>query len=470
MRVAKMPHIYTEKRKDKATGRETHREVYYRRFPKDVQTHTGDKFVHKWPLGVSRQQANDDTTVPEKFNKLITDARRALAPAPPAWTRVRQAGSLPEHVAYEHVPAGSLDEIEPGDRLYDHKGYTVDNPKAAGALTGKPVLPADVITIWKTERNAENRPPSDDAITNKVRKMERLFAWLENNRPGFPMGCRDMRRVGADDMAAYRVALLADGVARDHLIDIKSLFNTARKAILVRPDPTEDIDIPAKATNTRLPFPVPDQRRILEAARDPAFVAKIVSPAALSRGLGAALTVRWIHWAAAFTGAIMSELIKVKIDSIKYDDEFGVWTIFIPGSKTLFRPRGLIIHASLIREGFLSYVETVRQRYGDDAPLFPDWNADQAGAAANKLIRELGIKNPLLVHYSWRHVVCTRLDKVPEKISLNLANYVTGHAPVGIKGKHYIHPELDDVKQAINVLIDPTQPVELDGDAVKRAA
>jgi hypothetical protein len=369
----------------------------------------------------------------------------------------------------------------------DQLGAARDNilgAMAATELKGKPMLPGDVIAIWKTERNAEKRPPSDDAIKNKERKMERMFAWIETNRPGFPMGCRDMRRIGADDMAAYRVALLADGLARDHLIDLKALFNTAKKAGM-RPNPTEDIDVPNKATNTRLPFSVPDQRRILEAARDPEFIAKIVSPAAMARGVGAVSVVKWMHWVAAFSGTITSELVKIKINTIVFapsaqpaeehlsDDRSTearrgapllpaepvamVWSLMIPGSKTMYRPRRLVIHDSLIAEGFLSYVETVRREYGDDAPLFPGWNEDQAGAAANKLIRELQIANPLLTHYSWRHVVCTRLDNVPQEVSPNLANYVTGHAPPSIKGKHYIHPELCDVKRAIDVLVDPTQ-------------
>jgi hypothetical protein len=63
--------------------------------------------------------------------------------------------------------------------------------------------------------------------------------------------------------------------------------------------------------------------------------------------------------------------------------------------------------------------------------------------------------NPLISHYSWRHATKTRLDKVPG-VSADLARYVTGAAPVDIHAGTYVHPSTDDIKRAIDGLIDPT--------------
>lgn len=341
--------------------------------------------------------------------------------------------------------------------------YTALRDRFLAAATARPasadpVLPDQVIKLWIDKR--VKRPPAKRSIDNKRSKIERLFKWLEENR-GYPKGCRDFARVTKPDAVAYeRDSLAPEGISRDHLIEVGALFNLAKKKDLITINPFADIDVPAKSDVTRFLFDRKQQIAVLNAARDPAFVARICTRIQMARGIGAVAVVRWIHWLAAFTSGIMSELIKVRVNMIVFDDEHHLWTIRLPGSKTKFRDRIVVLHDSLLREGFLSYVETVRARYGDDAPLFPGWNESQAGVVANKLVRELGIDDPLLSHYSWRHVVCTTLDRAPA-ISPNLADYVTGHAPPNVKAKHYIHPDLLDVKRAIDSLVDPTVPADL---------
>ena len=350
----------------------------------------------------------------------------------------------------------------------------VADPKAEDA---KVVLPETVINLWITKRNNDNRPPEQPAIDNKKSKVERMFAWLCEHR-GYPKDCRDFARITKADLVAYdRDYLLPEGISRDHLIDLRSLFKLAKEKDLITVNPAAEVKPPNPTRNTRLPFSPKQQRDILEAARDPAFIERFATKGQMARGIGALAVVRWMHWGAAFTGAINSELVKVTVDKIVFDDEHGVWRVFIPGSKTLYRPRWLVMHPALIREGFLEYVEIVRQTYGADAPLFPGWNVDQVNAIANKLIRDekygLGITDPLLSHYSWRHVVTTRLDKVPHLVSGDLARYVCGHAPVDVHSRNYQHPDLADVKRAIDVLVDATMATtlarDLDDD-VKRAA
>jgi len=205
-----------------------------------------------------------------------------LPAAPPLM--VARPGVHPWQWSHFHLPAGS-DEILPADQLADLNGYPVENPKARRSAA---VDYDSIISLWADQ----TVPPSSRARDNKTSKMRRMFGWLIANR-GFPQGCTDMARVSADDLQAYKESLPAT-VRRDHLIDIKALFNTAAKARrLPNGNPATEVETPAKVVNPRTArqiFTAEERRLILTEARK------------------AEPVVRWANWIACFSGAITEEI------------------------------------------------------------------------------------------------------------------------------------------------------------------
>lgn len=462
MRVAKMPHIYTETRKDKETDRETKREVYYRRFPKDVQTITGAKFVHKWPLGVSRQQANDDTTVPTEFNRKIAEARQKLAPREPPLLRVRQNGPLPWQVSMEHVPVGAVDQIEPGDKLYNVEGVAVANPKAR--VGTEPVEYDDVLLSWK---NANRLNDTDKKYRHMDNRWRDFFTWLVERR-GYPSDCRDMARITTDDLDEYKEhfkALMnaADPKVRissktmeDYLRQITGLYKYAikemRKKALAAI--TAGFHVPKGETapgNKYVDF-------------DPYEISHI-----LIKARSAPPEIRWPNWIAAYSGARLAEVVEAQTNDVE-TVENGIVIFHIrrenrPGKQSTLKTgeiseRPVPLHEAVLDEGdgaFLAYVQWVRDTYydGGHGPLFPQfelWRGRLNNDASKRLLAWLrdpeigpGITHPRKVFHSWRHTTKTRFRGVDENdipyISReDVADKLTGHASGKIGRTYGIFP------------------------------
>jgi hypothetical protein len=119
-----------------------------------------------------------------------------------------------------------------------------------------------------------------------------------------------------------------------------------------------------------------------------------------------------------------------------------------PETEDGFRPRITPLHSAIIREGFVAYLETRR-----DKKLF-DENPNIAGIKANELVHSLGIEKTF---YSWRHRVVHRIDKLTAP---SLSRFIAGHAAKEIHEKLYLHHELPEefgeIVAAIEGLTDPT--------------
>jgi hypothetical protein len=159
--------------------------------------------------------------------------------------------------------------------------------------------------------------------------------------------------------------------------------------------------------------------------------------------------VRWSHWLAAFTTAINSEIMDADASEFyQTGDGQWVWDTGDRKLKTVFRPRITPLHSAIIREGFVAYLETRR-----DKKLF-DENPNIAGIKANELVHSLGIEKTF---YSWRHRVVHRIDKLTAP---SLSRFIAGHAAKDIHEKFYLHHELPEefgeIVAAIEGLTDPT--------------
>jgi hypothetical protein len=444
MRVAHMPHVTWDAGKKRA--------VYQRRFPKDTVALIGRWYRHKYSSRLSQRQAeaiSHEQTA--EFTALVDAARRRLADP------VSRAEALTEAFAasvQQRRQRSRLPQIHGGiaevwqplarvDRGIERINEQADLCRAAARLGLTVNLPEPqqrvgaeaVLKVWMDERKHSKRGlPKRRAIQNKRSKLARLFAWkaghtnldrrISSAAIDAYLRAGDLGAITEDDLAGYRLYLLDNGGAFDHLADIKALFGVAKRGKFITADPSAEISLPDKQTNPRDSFEAEEAARILRAARD------------------AKPYLRWFNWLAAYSGAIPSELLGASTDQVY--QKFGAWVLHIrpPKGGTLkseYRPRIIPLHRALIREGFLDYWRSL-----PPGPLFPDAPAS-ARNGLNRFIHDLGIERTF---YSWRHLTTDQSDSVvmdlPQgkiPVGPDLARYILGHAMPDVHGAHYLHPE-----------------------------
>jgi integrase len=306
--------------------------------------------------------------------------------------------------------------------------------------SGGPVPPELVIRLWKNERTGEGRPPKPKAETAIRRKLERMFAWLTDQHL---VTSNDMPAVRPEHAQAYKEYLVPLGIAYDHLTDLRSFYSFAvanRKSSFPNGNPFAEIHVPKRPPHTpRKPFTDEEACKILVDARQREPL------------------IRWGQWLAAFTGTITEEIVEARKSDFDLKDGIWIWDFTDRrGLKTLYRPRGIPLHPSLLREGLIDWLD------GLPPGLIFQTDATRASAALMEHIRGLGIENMRdeagnvvaeKVHYSWRHGFCTQLEDLttPDR-----ARFLAGHAAKDIHAKHYLHHELPKLADAIKGLCDPT--------------
>jgi hypothetical protein len=313
-------------------------------------------------------------------------------------------------------------------------GISVPNPMAERALVPVSQALIDLKSHprhrrgWRNERQEKK---FDDA---KLRAANSLFAFAGTDDMADP-------KINADLVQRWANTLdPKTSLPHDYVADVKALFNAlvlkrtitdkARRAeiaeILKIPTPNR----PPRKTR-RIPFT--DPKRVLEDARSREPV------------------VRWLHWCSAFTGLMESEIVEAPASEIKFVD--GRWWWYVGEDrelKTTNRPRVLLIHDALIREGF---IDRVQSRAGK---LLFDESAEQAVNKVRRHIRkQLGITDRRQVFYSHRHAFISALTN--NKVELTLRKTLQGHGSQEIDFLHYIHHRQADLIAAIEGIEDPTE-------------
>jgi len=106
--------------------------------------------------------------------------------------------------------------------------------------------------------------------------------------------------------------------------------------------------------------------------------------------------------------------------------------------------RRVPIHDSLVKLGFLEYVQTIKD--AGHVRLFPELTkghngySDPVGKWFGRLIRSVGITDPLVVLHSLRHGGNTKLHGAG--VPHNVVNYLLGHTEGTINDRVYTHKEL----------------------------
>src|SRR4051794_1427370 len=263
---------------------------------------------------------------------------------------------------------------------------TVERVPASGQRSRAVVTFARLIDGWASDRQPEEKSRY---------LMERRVGLLTKR-----LGHGDAARLTADDLRAWRQALLAKGnaetAAANSLNDVKTLLRWAVEAGQLATNPAEGVRTAKrkpKAGGRRLPFRDEEARLILEKAR----------------GLEGA--DRWIPWLLAFTGARVEEVAQALVADVREKDGIAYLDINAEGTgKSLKTPgsaRRVPLHPALVAEGFLDYVQGLPR----DGRLFPDLKPGPFGdlsaaysKRAGRWVRSLGIADERKVaNHSWRH-------------------------------------------------------------------
>jgi integrase len=441
-----MPYIHSERHGNGV------RQVYRRRFPVDVQPVAGKLFIHKWPQTISRQEANNDTSVPEAFNQRVAESRVELKRRALGLTmtvgRIKGRDEDPQFiercvVAAEIIGATSL-------HFSGERAYLVDitAPKplvASGAQVAEaigeasvdlaPFTPEEAIDLWVLYRKGRGKDTTDDNRARVLSKLDRLFDFL---------GHRDMHRVTEDHLNRYVEKTLlgkwSASTVRDHIIMLKAVFLLAFKRKRIADNPASALEYQRQTGNEREDFSKQERAAILRAASDSD------NP-----------VVKWSNLLAGFSGARIAEIVEADTRDVVVEDGeliFFVRTTHRVGDektlKTRTSKRWFVIH-SAIRDEFATYVASL-----PPGPLFPDvkpYGGRRAKAAsmivANWLRDVVKIDQSKSFH-SWRHTVKTMLQAkgVPDRFS----DWITGHAGPANVAKRYLHPKIEEVAAAIETL------------------
>ncbi|HEY2134206.1 MAG TPA: hypothetical protein VGH36_14730 [Acetobacteraceae bacterium] len=221
---------------------------------------------------------------------------------------------------------------------------------ALPAIDGAPPITVPAVSLtglfdaWKAVATVK---PRTAAETEYVVKLLSAF-----------VGHDDAARITRGDMLRWRDAMKADGATNNtwnnRLSMIRQVFLRAVKDGALTTDPTAGLRLDKSKPASPLPYSDDDAARILLAAR------RESTPA-----------LRWAHWIMAFTGMRAGEVLQLLGRDVRQDG--GVWLIDVnedhptKSVKTSER-RHVPVHPALIREGFVTYAQTIAA----DAPLFPD--------------------------------------------------------------------------------------------------
>lgn len=284
--------------------------------------------------------------------------------------------------------------------------------------------------IYGCWRNATARRPKTADEYRRV--LDELASYLQRLSPS---------QITRKDIIAFRDALLARGQSGktvDKKIGVlKTVFRLAAENELLETDPTDRVRVvlPKLEKKARIPFSSEDLRLFF------------ASPVYRNRSrpkAGGGEAAFWLPLMACYTGARLEELAQLLVTDIKQEPELGYYLHLTDDDdaktlKTVASRRRVPIHDSLLRCGFLPYVDSVKQR----GPfLFPDLVPDKyQRRSANfskfftRYLRQtVGIDDPRKVFHSFRHTFKEACRE--QGISEDVHDALTGHVGQG-EGRRY---------------------------------
>jgi integrase len=296
-------------------------------------------------------------------------------------------------------------------------------------LRGEPEKTANFETIigdWIIEKK-----PRDSSVVPYRSVMRQFGKWL---------GHFDATRIEREVLNEYKRHLLgksSNATARNHLLVIKGLFKFAFDNDLISANPSSTLTLPPVKSDRRS-F-TPEERKLL-----------------LTEARKADPLIRWATWISAFSGARLSEITKADKADIEFEGDYVVLSVPSDRAKN-GKPRRVPLHSSIIREGFLEYLNTVP----DDGPLFPDRVGWNHSAMVNPWMRAepIRITDKNAKFHSHRHTFYSLanelIDGVNERIPERFAEAIAGHSD-GRASRRYGEIPIPTLAAHVERLPDPT--------------
>ena len=186
--------------------------------------------------------------------------------------------------------------------------------------------------------------------------------------------------------------LLSDTTVGEFKKMVQGMFRYAVDSELVESSPAIDMNLKLNKASSYAPYSKAEVRLILESAQTENKVWK-----------------KWLPAIAAYTGCRRSEIVQLRGEDVKFDDDSGRHYFSITPDagpvKSKAARRGIPIHKKLVELGFLEFVETT-----GDSRIFKDLQPEGVTAWFTKFLGKLEIERfdsmeNRKVFHSFRHTV-----------------------------------------------------------------
>jgi integrase len=290
-------------------------------------------------------------------------------------------------------------------------GPDPDAPRYA-SLRGSPAAGSSSVTFaslvdgWAAEKR-----PSAKTLYAWRRVVDQLAAFVGHN---------DAARLTADDLVAWKAALLAGGlrpktIREGKLAAVRAILQWGKDNRRLPSNVAEQvtIDVRTKPSESKRGFSDDEARLILTAARESEDPLR-----------------RWVPWIGAYTGARVAEICQLRKEDIQQHE--GLWCIAInPDAGSVKNPhaeRLIPVHSALAASGFFEFVRSL-----PDGPLFRELTPDRFGSRGgngtkilSRWIRSMGLSDPRLSpSHSWRHRMRTLARRYG--LAADITDAITGH-------------------------------------------
>ncbi|WP_409567548.1 DUF6538 domain-containing protein [Methylobacterium sp. J-030] len=311
-------------------------------------------------------------------------------------------------------------------------------------LTTLPVVPSPTATVgplstvgdlferWATDRADKRAPNTIKRYRGSIRSFD-----------AFTKG-RDIRTLTGDDVFAWAVhrrdreGISPRAINKNDLVAVSSVFRwgagrASGQILSTNPATGISLDEPRIVLQRERTFRDCEIAAILLAALQ-------VTPDPRNPTRSAAR--RWCPWLAAYSGARIAELTNLRREDIR--SEGGVAFMHLRVTKT-GEARTVPIHAHLIEQGFLAFVEVCGpgplfydpKRHGERSSTSP---AELQGHKVGKWVREtVKLDQGVDPNHGWRHTWKTHALAVG--IEERLRDAITGHRVASV-GRRYETPTL----------------------------
>ncbi|MFN8831429.1 MAG: tyrosine-type recombinase/integrase [Labrys sp. (in: a-proteobacteria)] len=277
---------------------------------------------------------------------------------------------------------------------------------------------SDMFEAWVSYSNSfTNNSP------NTVRRYRNAF----NKFIGYTKNelAANIKPKTIQDYLSYLLSINSRKTASTEFKAIQTVFRWASEpGRHLQSDPTDKIKGP------RLDPSDPTERAYTDEEARTILRASLVYQKKPNEAVYTANAKRWLPWLAAFTGARIGELVRLKKSNFSKREDG--WYVFIKNNKPRGVDRYVPIHEQLIEIGLIDFVSSSKTDYlFYDASVPTQSRERNAVEQVRSIVRDAGIKTTTQPNHAWRHRFATIARGT---IDTRKVENTLGHKQKGIAG------------------------------------